>query len=258
MLWGDYSNTLIDTVLGYIQEGRNITHVLGFNEPDGTFGEGGSQISPVSAAARWISDIEPLKQYGIKLGAPAVTGSPRGFTWLQNWFTACNGRCTVDFMTGHYYGDFGQIASFIGQMNGTYPNVPIWFTEFADAHDNLASTQSNYNTTIQYFDRIPIERYSYFGAFRSDVSNVGVNATFLDQCGRLTNIGAWYMNWPTQARGFIPQSSTCPASYSPSASTSSRPATSSAVIAESSLSPVVVISPSLSPVGPGSSSSSVR
>ena len=42
------------------------------------------------------------------------------------------------------------------------------------------------------FDR-NITHYSYFGAFRSDVSNVGANAAMLTQDGKLTDIGSWYM-----------------------------------------------------------------
>ena len=38
-----------------------------------------------------------------------------------------------------------------------------------------------------------VKRYSYFGAFRSDVSNVGPNAAMLTQKGQLTDIGAWYL-----------------------------------------------------------------
>jgi hypothetical protein len=38
-----------------------------------------------------------------------------------------------------------------------------------------------------------ITHYSYFGAFRSDVSNVGPNAAMLTQDGELTDIGSWYM-----------------------------------------------------------------
>lgn len=38
-----------------------------------------------------------------------------------------------------------------------------------------------------------IQRYSYFGSFRSDVSNVGPNSAFLTQKGELTDIGAWYL-----------------------------------------------------------------
>ena len=38
-----------------------------------------------------------------------------------------------------------------------------------------------------------ITHYSYFGSFRSDVSNVGPNAAMLTQQGKLTDIGSWYL-----------------------------------------------------------------
>jgi hypothetical protein len=38
-----------------------------------------------------------------------------------------------------------------------------------------------------------ITHYSYFGAFRSDVSNVGPNSAMLTKKGQLTDIGSWYM-----------------------------------------------------------------
>ena len=38
-----------------------------------------------------------------------------------------------------------------------------------------------------------LTHYSYFGSFRSPVSNVGPNAAFLDQNGNLTDIGSWYL-----------------------------------------------------------------
>lgn len=38
-----------------------------------------------------------------------------------------------------------------------------------------------------------ITHYSYFGAFRSDVSNVGPNAAMLTQEGKLTDVGSWYL-----------------------------------------------------------------
>lgn len=48
--------------------------------------------------------------------------------------------------------------------------------------------------SAEYFDRIDyIDRYSYFGSFRSDVSNVGPNATMLTSDGLLTDIGSWYL-----------------------------------------------------------------
>lgn len=48
--------------------------------------------------------------------------------------------------------------------------------------------------SAEYLDRLPyIERYSFFGAFRSSVSNIGTNATMLSVGGRLTDIGKWYL-----------------------------------------------------------------
>lgn len=41
-----------------------------------------------------------------------------------------------------------------------------------------------------------ITHYSYFGAFRSSVSNVGPDAAMLTQKGELTDIGAWYLGQP--------------------------------------------------------------
>jgi hypothetical protein len=38
-----------------------------------------------------------------------------------------------------------------------------------------------------------VTHYAYFGAFRSDVSNVGKNAAMLTEKGELTDIGSWYM-----------------------------------------------------------------
>lgn len=45
--------------------------------------------------------------------------------------------------------------------------------------------------------------YSYFGSFRSDVSNVGPNAAMLTQDGKLTNIGSWYFG--KNATGTVPK-----------------------------------------------------
>jgi len=59
--------------------------------------------------------------------------------------------------------------------------------------------------SAEYFDRLDfVERYSLFGAFRSDVSNVGPNAAMLNKDGQLTDIGAWYLG--REATGVDPQS----------------------------------------------------
>lgn len=214
MLWSP-SNSFLSSVKSMISGGRNISHIMTYNEPDGQSSTGGSNVDPSVAATNWISQVEPLRKLGVKTGAPAVTGAPSGFTWLSMFFDACASQgtnCTADFFPIHWYGNFGGLASHIGQVAGTYvlplqvnpylqlitknsyPNKSIWITEYADNNDTLINTQSFFNESAEYFDRIDyIDRYSYFGAFRSDVSNVGPNAAMLTSDGKLTDIGSWYL-----------------------------------------------------------------
>jgi hypothetical protein len=49
-----------------------------------------------------------------------------------------------------------------------------------------------------------VARYSYFGSFRSSDSNVGANAVMLNNGGKLTDIGSWYLGGA--ATGVQPQS----------------------------------------------------
>lgn len=67
-------------------------------------------------------------------------------------------------------------------------------TEFNYNDQPLQATQDFYHSSTEYLDRLPyIERYSFFGAFRADVSNVGFNAAMLSDGGELTDIGMWYL-----------------------------------------------------------------
>lgn len=120
MCWGP-STTFRSQVESQVKSGRNITHVMGFNEPDEPQGKtGGSGVSPVVAAQNWIDQIEPLRKLGIKVGAPAVTGSQRGITWLGNFFNACadlGTNCTIDFLPLHWYGNFEGLASHMGHLS---------------------------------------------------------------------------------------------------------------------------------------------
>lgn len=77
------------------------------------------------------------------------------------------------------------------------PDTPIWVTEYNLNDQDLAATQSFYNTSAEYMDRLEsVDRYSLFGSFRSSDSNVGPNAAMLSAGGELTDIGAWYLGRP--------------------------------------------------------------
>lgn len=86
-----------------------------------------------------------------------------------------------------------------------FPDLPIWVTEYAYAHQSLPATQDFYKTSAEWMDGYEhVERYSYFGTFRSQNSNVGPNAAFLNRDGELTDIGSWYLGG--EATGIDPQS----------------------------------------------------
>jgi hypothetical protein len=155
MLWGNQSDdSFLDTVSGLIDNGVKIRHALGFNEPDSSE-NGGSGVLAADAAATWIRLLEPLRtRYNVSLGAPAVTGAPDGFVWLQNFFTACDGRCHPDFIPVHWYGNFEGLASHIGQVNATYENMTMWVTEFGLADAELDETQTFFNQSTEFMDRL--------------------------------------------------------------------------------------------------------
>ena len=198
----------LTSIQNQIKAGANITYALAYNEPDGQPSTGGSGIPADTAASVWMRNMAPLRAQGIKVGLPAVTGSPNGFNWLASFNKSClalNAKgCEADFIPIHWYGDFQGMASYVGQVRAAYPQLPIWVTEFADPDESLESTQLFYNQSTAFLDGLSYcYRYSYFGSFRSDVSDVGENAAFLTQNGQLTDIGSWYLGG--SATGKVPE-----------------------------------------------------
>ncbi|ROV86768.1 hypothetical protein VMCG_10884 [Cytospora schulzeri] len=198
MLWGAPSSftdtTFLENVTAQYTLGRNITYVMGFNEPDNTGETGGSNIDPSDAAIYWKKQMEPLRKLGISLGAPGVTGGSAGFHWLANFTEACDGGCTFDFIPIHWYGSFDGLSSHISDVLDIYPNKKIWVTEFALDNSDLNVTQDFFQTAISYLDdNENVTHYSYFGSFRSFTSNVGINVAMLNSYGKLTDIGGWYL-----------------------------------------------------------------
>lgn len=156
MLWGAPSSsddtTFLRNITAQILDGSNITHVMGFNEPDGTSATGGSDISPDDAAVYWIRQLEPLHKLGVSLGAPAVTGGYTGAEWLANFTTACAGNCTFDFIPVHWYGSYDGLTSHLADVSAVYPGVDLWVTEFALADATLDDTQQFFQSALTYMD----------------------------------------------------------------------------------------------------------
>lgn len=217
MLWGapaDTSDTtFLTTVKAQINKGIKISHVLGFNEPDGPTKYGGSDVAPSVAAQVWVKNIIPLQDLGVKVGLPACTGGWGGIPWMQQFLANCSTlisnenetkNCTYDFIPIHFYGNFEGLASHVGNWYATF-NASIWVTEYNFDNQDLQATQSFFNMSSSFLDRVEyVERYSIFAAFRSSVSNIGANAAMLNNGGELTDVGAWYLGRP--ATGVTPTS----------------------------------------------------
>ncbi len=197
-LWGSagtatFANTVKNSKLGNKQK-----YVLAFNEPDGHEG-GQANMLPATAASIWKQSIQPLKAQGYTLGAPAITGAPTGKVWLRQFMGNCT-DCTIDFIPIHWYGNFEGLASHLGEVYTTFNNTPIWITELALASASMSDTIAMMNQTLPWLDALSwVQRYAWFGGFRASESNIGPNATFLDNQGQLTELGRMYLGSQAKA-----------------------------------------------------------
>ena len=110
-------------------------------------------MDPTDAARLWMQYIQPLKQYGVRLGGPAVTAGDTGRPWLQKFFAAC-GQCTIDFLPLHWcvlfsghcaylcslYGRYGSgtagFYDYLWTIRNQFSNTSVWVTEYADTSDD--------------------------------------------------------------------------------------------------------------------------
>lgn len=192
---------------------KSSIHLLSFNEPDGTTDSGGSSISPEDAAKAYIDYVVPFRNgtkggRNWKISHPSTTGSENGLEWLRSFNSSCydidpeNG-CPIDFVAVHWYGDFGGLASWLGTLDEFYnanstndSNLKIWITEMGLPQQSADATVGMMNQTLPYLDQLDyVERYAWFGAFRTDDANewTGDGVALFDDDGGLTELGALYM-----------------------------------------------------------------
>ncbi|KAF9695407.1 hypothetical protein EKO04_006576 [Ascochyta lentis] len=192
---------------------KSSTHLLSFNEPDGTTSSGGSSISPEDAARAYIDYVVPFRNgskggRNWKISHPSTTGSPNGLEWLRSFNSSCydidpeNG-CPTDFVAVHWYGAFAGLAGWLGTLDEFYnanstndSNLKIWVTEMGLPQESADATVGMMNQTLSFLEKMGyIERYAWFGAFRTDDANewTGDGVALFDDDGGLTELGALYM-----------------------------------------------------------------
>ncbi|KAF9447035.1 glycoside hydrolase family 128 protein [Macrolepiota fuliginosa MF-IS2] len=188
MQWG--SGNIVELASAVSAQGADT--ILAFNEPDFS---SESNIKASDAVQLWTQFIEPLKQEGVRLGGPAVTAAPSGKQWLTEFVSGCH-NCSIDFLPLHWYGSGTDgFYSYIWDIHTTFPQFPIWITEYAELSDNDTVVLNFMNDTINYLDTLDwVERYSWFGFFRPEQD---VHYNMLQEDGSLNDLGQLYIGAKT-------------------------------------------------------------
>lgn len=122
MLWGAVNDTsFLSNVTDLIKKGHNITHVLGFNQPELSWNESGSNIEPPDAARIWIKNFLPLQEKGVKIGLPVIKAQTDPTPWMSAFLANCTTmlrveaakedlNCSYDFVTMHVFGNMSVLT----------------------------------------------------------------------------------------------------------------------------------------------------
>ncbi|MEX1116646.1 MAG: glycosyl hydrolase [Akkermansiaceae bacterium] len=153
--WPDYNIT---------NAKENVTHLLGFNEPD-------SPDQANMTVAQAINEWPNLMRSGLRLGSPAPTDG--GLTWLYQFLDeaeALNYR--VDFVAVHFYRGGQTATQLYDWLRAIHVRTgkPLWVTEWNNGANWTCCAPSSYEqqaTIIKSFtekmDEAPfVERYAIY------------------------------------------------------------------------------------------------
>ena len=197
MSWGkgSTSNTAISDYLAMDQ----VTHLLGFNEPDNS---GQSNIPNITQAVQLFA---LLQEAGLRLGSPACKeeGATKDSSWLSQFMLQADAdEVRVDFIDVHWY-DWGsspssnpdpnpvdvanRLKSYLSNVYAKY-RLPIWITEFNANGNRDRSIQDGFLQSIMpYLDDVAyVERFSYY--------QWGSTMKFFNSDGSITSTGTLYQN----------------------------------------------------------------
>ena len=186
MVWGKAgANRVTDLI-----KKKNTTHLLAFNEPDGT---DQSNLSADEA----LKYYPKLLQTGLRIGSPACKEGAWK-SWLNKFMNGCKSKgYRVDFIAIHWY-DWGDwlanknpspenIDAMVNRMKKDIDDcynkfkLPIWITEFNANKNRLTETQILFLVkAIPMLEAHPhVERYAYFQPNGDNGKRPG-NGEFLD------------------------------------------------------------------------------
>lgn len=203
MRWGN-NYDIEDVANGIPDDARTI---LGFNEPN-FYSQ--ANLSAAQSAAMWPELEAVADAKGLALVSPAVNFCGGGchsdgpVEYLNDFSSACS-DCRVDAVAIHIYVECEETSPGLQDNRAQWLinhvemykdafDSPLWLTEFACSGNPSAAEQKAFlEDAVTYLENEPrIARYAWF-AGRAD--NM-VNVDLLGEDGKLTDLGAAYVNAP--------------------------------------------------------------
>ena len=201
MIWGvnSTSTSILSNIASLVDNG-DVTHLLGFNEPDLV-----SQANMTVDQA--VESWERIEETGAILGSP-VTAAPLN-SWMIDFMTrALDENLQVDFVAVHWYGP-PNAANFINKINEVFDQYqkPIWITEFAVRDPDATTIENNQYSPEQVLEFMEavlpeleemefVHRYAWFSTSTSN-QNYAKTATsvLIDDDNQITPLGEFYANF---------------------------------------------------------------
>ncbi|WP_442505235.1 glycosyl hydrolase [Novipirellula sp. SH528] len=178
-----------------LKKSHQISHLLGFNEPD-------SEKQGNTSVDRAIQLWPQLMATQLRLGSPAVTDNRRGREWFDAFMAKSAAKqYRIDFVAVHRYPNINgpnSIKPFLNSLYQVYQKyrLPIWITEFAGLNfgskDRKMSAATNLwfmRQVLPILEQLPyVERYAWFSSGPKENSSLYIQ----NQPGQLNTLGKFY------------------------------------------------------------------
>jgi len=199
MMWGWNSNNMehneqrLADILRQ-KRAKKVTHLLGFNEPDG---KTQANLSVDTAIAAWPK----LMKTELRLGSPAPVHADG--KWMQEFMKKADAKdYRVDFICVHWYGG-ANAKSLIDRLDKIHKlyGKPIWLTEFCPADwsakkkgNNGISPEQVKKFMLEVLPKLDeleyVERYAWFTC--RDDNLALISSQLIRDDGTLTELGRIY------------------------------------------------------------------
>lgn len=152
-----------------LKKSHNVTHVMGFNEPDA---KSQGNVKVERALELWPQLVE----LNLRLGSPGVRDNAAGKAWFKQFMQQAKQRkLKVDFICMHLYPNYkspkavNQFIRRLEQIHDAY-KLPIWLTEFSLLNFGSKDRKMTKADNLQFMKlALPqlnklkyIERYSWY------------------------------------------------------------------------------------------------